>query len=230
MTAPAPLTGVNLPTLITGVTTARADVLDQLGEAMVVAQHLDRLGDDLIGHFVALAREQGCTWSRIGERMGVSKQAAQQRFRAAPSDAPLPPLDPAQGFARFTVAARNALGAAHDAARAGGRGSVTPAELTAAALAAARTADGDALAPAAEVHRALAPRLAAVSPAAEPLELVPYDEPARSVLVAAFTEAVRRGADFVDLPHLLLALLETEESDGPLHQLGLPAAVLRAAR
>jgi hypothetical protein len=227
VTAPAPLTGISLPILITGVTTARADVLDQLGEAMVVAEHLDRVGDDLIGHFVAQARNRGISWSRIGERMGVSKQAAQQRFRPGPDADPLPPLDASQGFARFTVAARNVLGAAHEAARAGGRAVVTPADLAGAAL----VHSGDRLGIAApDVERALAPILAAIPLAEQSLELLPYDDRAQAVLVESFAQAVRLDAPFVDVPHLLLAVLATEGDDGPLHQLGVTVTAVGALR
>nr|MDQ4007578.1 ATP-dependent Clp protease ATP-binding subunit [Actinomycetota bacterium] len=118
--APEPLRLVSLERLVAAVTTARPDVLDRLTDAMVVAEHLDRTGDALIGHFVEEARSQGISWSDIGHSMGVSKQAAQKRFSAKGHAEDLEPLDPGQGFARFTVETRNAILAAHDAARARG--------------------------------------------------------------------------------------------------------------
>jgi ATP-dependent Clp protease ATP-binding subunit ClpA len=37
--------------------------------------------DELVGYFVAEARQSGCSWTEIGEQIGVSKQAARQRFK-----------------------------------------------------------------------------------------------------------------------------------------------------
>jgi hypothetical protein len=54
--------------------------LDRVAAAIEVGEVLASGGDDLIGRFVVEAREAGCSWTEIGERMGVSKQAARQRF------------------------------------------------------------------------------------------------------------------------------------------------------
>ena len=58
--------------------------LDRVEAAMVVGEELASGGDELIGRFVAEAREAGCSWTEIGDRMGVSKQAARQRFVQQP--------------------------------------------------------------------------------------------------------------------------------------------------
>ena len=47
---------------------------------MVAGEELASRGDELIGRFVAEARDAGCSWTEIGARLGVSKQAARQRF------------------------------------------------------------------------------------------------------------------------------------------------------
>src|SRR5215470_10915432 len=54
--------------------------LDQVEAALAVGAELASGADELIGQFVTGAREAGCTWTEIGERMGVSKQAARQRY------------------------------------------------------------------------------------------------------------------------------------------------------
>jgi ATP-dependent Clp protease ATP-binding subunit ClpA len=54
--------------------------LDRVEAAMAVGEELASGGDELIGRFVAEARDAGCSWTAIGERMGVSKQAARRRF------------------------------------------------------------------------------------------------------------------------------------------------------
>jgi hypothetical protein len=80
--------------------------LSHLCDAVTVAARLDEQSDALIGHFVDQARHSGASWSMIGASMGVSKQAAQQRFVTA--------LVPEGGemFSRFTQRARNTLAAA----------------------------------------------------------------------------------------------------------------------
>lgn len=56
------------------------DTLQQLSDAVGVAGHLGEVSDHLVGHFVDQARHSGASWTAIGNAMGVSKQAAQQRF------------------------------------------------------------------------------------------------------------------------------------------------------
>jgi ATP-dependent Clp protease ATP-binding subunit ClpA len=61
--------------------------LDRVETAVAAGEELASGGDELIGRFVAEARSAGCSWTEIGARMGVSKQAARQRF-AQPAAAP----------------------------------------------------------------------------------------------------------------------------------------------
>ncbi len=58
------------------------NTLDQLSEAVFVAAHWFRLADRLLDHFVNQARRAGVSWAEIGVCLGVSRQAAQQRFAA----------------------------------------------------------------------------------------------------------------------------------------------------
>ncbi len=73
---------VSLDTLITYVKAQRlaGSPLDNLSDAVTVSAQLSDQADSLIGHFVDQARRSGASWSQIGASMGVSKQAAQQRF------------------------------------------------------------------------------------------------------------------------------------------------------
>jgi ATP-dependent Clp protease ATP-binding subunit ClpA len=72
-------------------------------EAQIRAHLLADVGEQLMGHFVNAAKEAGASRSAIGEALGVSKQAAQQRGR--------------QFFAGFTKRAAHAVVLAQDAAR-----------------------------------------------------------------------------------------------------------------
>src|SRR5580704_7476423 len=56
--------------------------LDRVEAALTVSEELASRADELIGQFVEEARRAGCSWTEIGHRIGVSKQAARQRFGA----------------------------------------------------------------------------------------------------------------------------------------------------
>jgi len=62
--------------------------LDRVEAALMVSEELALCADDLIGQFVEEARQAGCSWTEIGQRIGVSKQAARQRFGDPPRRAP----------------------------------------------------------------------------------------------------------------------------------------------
>src|ERR1017187_3336546 len=102
MTTPLRMTSaVRLDDLIDAINKTHSDALEQLSDAVIAADHLGDVADHLIGHFVDQARRSGASWSDIGRSMGVTKQAAQQRF--VPKDPGQPSdLDPSQGFSRFT--------------------------------------------------------------------------------------------------------------------------------
>jgi hypothetical protein len=56
--------------------------LARLDAAIDVAAEAAAVGDRLLDHVVAQTRQVGCSWTDIGARLGVSKQAARQRFAA----------------------------------------------------------------------------------------------------------------------------------------------------
>src|SRR5438309_11886458 len=116
-----PMHPVRLDEMINTIKNVHSDVLDQLSDAVLAAEHLGEVADHLIGHFVDQARRSGASWTDIGRSMGVTKQAAQQRF--VPKDQP---IDPDQGFSRFTTRARSAVVAAQEAARPAGNTEITP--------------------------------------------------------------------------------------------------------
>jgi hypothetical protein len=59
---------------------ASDDPLGRLDAAVTVAAEATDTGDRLLDHFVAQARHADLSWTDIGARLGVSKQAARQRF------------------------------------------------------------------------------------------------------------------------------------------------------
>jgi len=85
---------LSLPGLVEEVgRRAGGSPLDRVEAALAISEELASGADELIGHFVAQARQAGCSWTQIGERMGVSKQAARQRFTALPDHARLGGLE-----------------------------------------------------------------------------------------------------------------------------------------
>ena len=56
------------------------DPLDRVGVAAALAGELAERCDGVVDEFIAAARETGVSWTEIGTRLGVSKQAARQRF------------------------------------------------------------------------------------------------------------------------------------------------------
>jgi ATP-dependent Clp protease ATP-binding subunit ClpA len=56
------------------------DALDLLATAIAQSEELTARADALVDHFVADARHAGHSWTAIGERLGVSKQAVRERY------------------------------------------------------------------------------------------------------------------------------------------------------
>ena len=215
---------VSLDTLIRAIKSVHADALDQLSDAVLAAEHLGEVADHLIGHFVDQARRSGASWTDIGNSMGVTKQAAQKRF-VPKSDT----IDPNEGFARFTPRARTAVVAAQTGARDAGNTEITPEHLILGLL-----ADTDSLAAALLRAHGAEPeqiRAAVTLPAStgQELDLVPFSGPAKKVLELTFREALRLGHNYIGTEHILLALLESEDGDGPLHGSGVDKEVVTAS-
>jgi len=195
--------------------------LDNLSDAMTVSARLDEQSDALIGHFVDQARHSGATWSQIGASMGVTKQAAQQRF--------VRDLMPEgqQMFSRFTQRARNALGAAGQVAGADpiGAAHLAVALLTepgglAAKVMAGAGLTGERICTAVEAGPA--------SPAgdvdAATLRQLSFSAGGKAALKGTLKAALRFGHNYIGTEHLLLGILF---ADGPTAQalvsLGLDA-------
>jgi hypothetical protein len=64
------------------------DVSERLGAAVQTAAELRAVGEELIDHYVQAARDEGRSWTDIGNVLGISKQGAQKRF--TPSVEPWP--------------------------------------------------------------------------------------------------------------------------------------------
>lgn len=71
----------DVQTLVTSIEEDQLEPLGQLRAAAVLGSELSSAGDEVVNHFVEKAREEGHSWTEIGAVLGMTKQAAQQRFR-----------------------------------------------------------------------------------------------------------------------------------------------------
>ena len=231
MTNPVRITNpVRLDDLIEAIRKVHSDVLDQLSDAVIAADHLGDVADHLIGHFVDQARRSGASWSDIGRSMGVTKQAAQQRF--VPKDPGQPSdVDPGQGFSRFTMRARNVVMVAQNEARAAGNAEIRPEHLVLGLLSEPDSIAAQSIAaqgvPLEAVRQTVTAKLP--SAAGQVPELIPYDPQAKKTLELTFREALRMGHNYIGTEHILLALLELQAGTGALAGLGIDKATAEAS-
>lgn len=224
MTTDQPSTSsIRLDDLIEAIKKNHTTALDQLTNAVLVADHLGDVADHLIGHFVDQARRSGASWTEIGRSMGVTKQAAQKRFVAKGE---VPDLDASQGFSRFTDRARKVVVTAQEEARARGHNQISVAHLVLGLVSdptalGARTivALGVSLDAVRQTATATLPEPADPVPA-----LIPFDPHAKKALELTFREALRMNHNHVGTEHILLALLELEDGTGVLAGLGVDKA------
>lgn len=104
---------------VQGDTRSRTD-LERLDLAVRYGELLKAIGDELVGHFVEQAKKAGASWAQIGERLGVTKQAAHQRHvQRTPRLAGRRSRSPGGGgpFERFTDQAREVIVTAQEEAR-----------------------------------------------------------------------------------------------------------------
>ena len=182
-----------------------ADAVARVGEARSRARELGELGDQLVDHFIQAARRGGASWSQIGDAMGVSKQAAQQRGSAAA----------AGRLARFTPRARAAVNSAQALAGDLRNAAVEPDHVAVIVL------GGDGLAAkVVESYGANPTELAATvraslpAAAADPTVPAPFSAAATSLLELTGQAAVELGNNYIGTEHMLLALLQMPDTRG----------------
>jgi hypothetical protein len=192
---------VKLADLIVGVESDLPDAepLAWITEAQTRSRRLGELGDLLVGHFVEQARQSGASWSQIGDAIGVTKQAAQQRW-VSPQ------------FERFTERARNAIVVSQERARADQSPRIGAEQLLFGLLSEPESMAAQALAALAgsaeAVRAAVESRIVAGDTVLK--GAIPFTPECKVAIRQAITEALDLDHDYVGTEHLLLALLSTE--------------------
>lgn len=194
--------------------------LERLTHAVILSAHLTETADSLIGHFVAASRAGGATWAEIGDRMGVSKQAAQKRFIRPPGRG---------GFflTRLTEEARSIVRRAADIAERTGSDHVGTEHLVWSMVGNERA--WRAMAGAGGSPERLRPPAEGEpqGDAGATARHIPFGSDAKKVLELALREAIRRDDRRIDVEHILLGILRDGRSSGA--RLLADAGVTRSA-
>ncbi len=225
----------DLPALIADLDARTADRgdLDRLEAAEEIADELTALGARLVGYYVEQARTRGNSWTDIGGHLGISRQAAQQRYTPARFQLTLGDLISTGALSRLTDRTRTTLVRAEEHAKRLGGATVEPRHVLLAML-----DDGDTLAVQALARldvdvaglratldtadavdapnnavgsrdtapHVAAPHVAAPHFAAPHATAPPLGTPARRLLEAALAQALKLNHNYIGTEHLLLAL------------------------
>jgi Clp amino terminal domain, pathogenicity island component len=172
---------------------------DRLEAAAGISVRLASLGDDLVTEFVEQARFAGHTWAEVGAVLGISRQAAQQRF-----------FLPFANYEteRFSEELQEAMAAIKRQAVQWRHNYIGTEHVLLGLLAEPNTATAlleSAAADPSQVRRAVARRLSlGASQAAERIPWTPY---ARRILTLAGESANEHDAPRIECRHVLIGIL-----------------------
>ncbi|HEX2404976.1 MAG TPA: Clp protease N-terminal domain-containing protein [Acidimicrobiia bacterium] len=192
--------------------------LDHLTEAVRVADGVNVMADQLIGHFVDRARDSGASWAEIGRALGVSKQAVQKRFVARRV-----PRESKGLFTRFDAEARSVAMAAMEQARGAGHDHIQTGHVVLALIedpgglpAITIESQGVALEQVRESMHAI------LGPAQDPVSgHLPFTADAKKVLELSLREAIRTRSRVIRPEHILLGVLRDQKSPTAMCLAGL---------
>ncbi|HET6954347.1 MAG TPA: Clp protease N-terminal domain-containing protein [Acidimicrobiales bacterium] len=204
---------IELDRLIDTIADASDDPLERVASAVLVQDQLAQVGDDLLDHFVTGAREDGYSWAQIGEALGVTRQAAQQRHGGL-VDRLLSGLLSGGRFRRFAPRARTAVTEAQVAARARNHAHIGTEHVLVGLFAAgdgnlASLALGRLGLDKATVERMVDER---VPPGDKPVTgHLKFTPNAKRTLELSVKEALGMGHNYIGTEHIVLALRQVED-------------------
>ncbi|MET7477175.1 Clp protease N-terminal domain-containing protein [Streptomyces sp. NPDC005648] len=176
--------------------------LTRISEARLRAQTLSDLGDQLIDHYVSKAKAAGASWSEIGDAIGVTRQAAQQRHTSNP-------------FERFTKLNRHSIVVAQEAARTHKHDTIGTEHVLLGLLGEPQGGAYKVLVAEAGPERKIRDAVEATLPPAgrkAPRGHIPFRPETVEAIGEASRAAAEFGNDWVGTEHALLGLIRTEES------------------
>ncbi|WP_329352116.1 hypothetical protein OG226_42840 [Streptomyces sp. NBC_01261] len=178
------------------------DELARVSEARLRAQTLSDLGDQLIDHYVSKAKQVGASWTEIGDAIGVSKQAAQQRHTPGP-------------FERYTNLNRHSIVLAQEAARTHRHDSIGTEHLLLGLLGEPRGLAYEVLVAKTESEQRVRAAIEeALPPAGEKMLRghIAFRPESKEAIGQARRASADLGHDWVGTEHALLGLIRVEES------------------
>ncbi|MDH6605266.1 hypothetical protein M2164_000901 [Streptomyces sp. SAI-208] len=192
-----------------------ADVLARISEARLRAQTLSDLGDQLIDHYVSKAKRNGASWTEIGDAIGVSKQAAQQRHAPGP-------------FERFTRLNRHGIVLAQEAARTHKHDFIGTEHMLLGLLGEPQGLAYEVLVAKAGPEQRIRDAIEEAMPPAGEKALrghIAFRPESKEAIEQARLASTELGHDWVGTEHTLLGLIRVEESPAAqiLHTLGFTA-------
>lgn len=195
-----------------------ANELARISEARLRAQTLSDLGDQLIDHYVTKAKQTGASWTEIGDAIGVSKQAAQQRHTPA-------------AFERFTNLNRHSIVLAQEAARTHKHDFIGTEHLLLGLLGEPRGLAYEVLVAKTESEQRIRDVIEeAMSPAGEKALRghIAFRPESKEAIEQARRASADLGHDWVGTEHTLLGLIRAEQSPAAqiLRSLGFTSAEL----
>lgn len=198
-----------------------ADPLARITEAQLRAHTLADLGDQLVGHYVGKAKQAGKSWSEIGEAIGVSKQAAQQRHASNP-------------FERYTDRNRHSIVLAQEAARTNKHDSIGTEHVLLGLLGEPQGLAYEVLLAKAGTEQRVRDAIEEAMPPAGPKALrghIAFRPESKEAIEQAIRAAADLGHDWVGTEHTLLGLIRAEESTAAqiLRDLGFTSDELHEA-
>src|SRR3954462_766005 len=179
-----------------------ANELARISEARLRAQTLSDLGDQLIDHYVSKAKQVGASWTEIGDAIGVTKQAAQQRHAPGP-------------FERFTDLNRHGIVLAQEAARTHKHDFIGTEHLLLGLLGEPRGLAYEVLMARTESEQRVRDAIEEAMPPAGAKALrghIAFGPDSKKAIEQALRASAELGHDWVGTEHLLLGLIRGEES------------------
>ncbi|MEV6670949.1 Clp protease N-terminal domain-containing protein [Streptomyces sp. NPDC051162] len=179
-----------------------ANELARISEARLRAQTLSDLGDQLVDHYVSKARQAAASWTEIGDAIGVSKQAAQQRHTPA-------------AFERFTNLNRHSIVLAQEAARTHKHDFIGTEHILLGLLGEPRGLAYEILVAKAGSEQRIREAVEEAMPPAGEKALrghIAFRPESKEAIEQARRASADLGHDWVGTEHMLLGLIRTEES------------------